>query len=454
MALALLLALVPAAASADVLVDNVDGLTLDAQGRVERFTGLLVGDDGRIEQVLHRGEKRPGKVDYLVDGKGRVLIPGLIDSHVRLMDLGFSLFTRAPVDPARADAARPGQPRPEDRDQALAEAQQALLARGVTTVADMGTTIEDWQAYRRAGDLGTLRLRIVAYAAGVDAMVLIGGPGPTPWLYADRLRLSGLYLALDGALASRAAALKAPYADAPTLRAALRLNETQLKNLMSRAAMDRFQVAVDAHGDKAVAGVLDAIGELAETYKGERRWRIEGAEAIDPADLARIAASGAIFALQPQALSPAEAEARLGPARLAGAQAWKSLADAGGKGLAFGSGAPDRAADPLAGMATAITRQDAAGQPFGGWQAQERLTREAALAAYTTEAARAAFAEGRIGRLAKGQRADFLLVDADPLLASPTDLRGIRVLQTWVGGALAWQAGNAAAKPAEEQAGR
>ncbi len=454
LALALLATMAPAPVLADVLVDNVDGLTLDAQGKVERFTGLLVGDDGRIEQVLHRGEKRPGKVDYLVDGKGRVLIPGLIDSHVRLMDLGFSLFTRTPVEPAKIDAARPGQPRPEDRDVALAEAQQALLARGVTTVVDMGTTIEDWQAYRRAGDLGTLRLRIISYAAGVDAMVLIGGPGPSPWLYADRLRLAGLFLTLDGPLASRSAALKAPYADAPTVRGTARLNETQLKNLMSRAAMDGFQVAVNANGDKAVASVLDAIGELAETYKGERRWRIEGAHVVDPADLPRIAANGAVIGLQPQALAPTEAEARLGPARLAGVEAWKSLADASGKGLAFGSGAPDRAAGPFAAMATAITRQDAGGQPFGGWQAQERLTREAALAAFTTDAARASFAEGRIGRLAKGQRADFLLLDADPLLAGPADLRAIKVLQTWVGGSLAWQAQDTAAKPAGDATGR
>ena len=56
----------------------------------------------------------------------------------------------------------------------------------------MGTTIEDWQAYRRAADSGRLRLRIVAYAKGIDDMALIGGPGPSPWLYDDRLKLNGV----------------------------------------------------------------------------------------------------------------------------------------------------------------------------------------------------------------------------------------------------------------------
>jgi predicted amidohydrolase YtcJ len=431
----LLLAL-NAPAHADTLIDNVNGLTLDRDGKVERFTGLLVGDDGRIAQVLQRSDKRPGKVDYKLDGKGRAVIPGLIDSHVRLMDLGLSLLT---------DAHPDAQPRPEDRDQALLKAQQLLFARGVTAVADMGTTIEDWQTYRRAGDLGALKLRIMAYAQGIEAMILIGGPGPTPWLYDDRLRLAGVKLTLDGTLSSRTAALKAPYVDAPASNGALRLSDTQLKNMMSRAAMDNFQPAVEADGDKAVAAVLDALGELSDTYKGDRRWRIEGAEVIDPADLPRFKDKGIVAAMEPrqEAADSAVAEARLGPTRLAGAYAWKSLADAGAT-LAFGSGAPSAPPEPFAGMATAITRQplpDGSGtQPAGGWQTQEAVTREAALAAWTVNAAWAAFAEGHFGRLERGQRADFLLIDGDPLLATPADLRAMRVLQTWVGGKLVYQA--------------
>ncbi|MBV1689159.1 amidohydrolase family protein [Novosphingobium sp. G106] len=409
-------------------------MSLDRDGKVEHFTGLLVGNDGRIEQVFQRSDKRPGKVDFKVDGKGRVVIPGLIDSHVQLMPFGLSLLTEVKPN---------AQPRPEDRDQALAKAQQALLALGITAVADMGTTIEDWQTYRRAGDLGTLNLRIMAYAEGVDAMILIGGPGQTPWLYDDRLRLNGVRLTLDGPLLSRGAALKVPYADAPTSKVTLRLNDTQLRNLMSRAAMDHFQVAIDASGDRASNTVLGALDEMADTYKGDRRWRIEQAEAFDPADLPRLKDRGVIASMQPQQamLGSAVADARLGPARVASAYAWKSLAGAGAS-LAFGSGAgtPGATVEPFPTIGYAITRQSADGQPFGGWQAQERLTREAALAAYTAGAAYAGFAEGHFGRLTKGERADFLLIDSDPLLATPAELRAMRVLQTWVGGKLVYQA--------------
>ena len=84
------------------------------------------------------------------------------------------------------------EPRAVDRDTALQEAQKILLSQGVTAAADMGTTLADWQTYRRAGDTGQLRIRIMAYAAGIDAMEVIGGTGPTPWLYEDRLRLNGV----------------------------------------------------------------------------------------------------------------------------------------------------------------------------------------------------------------------------------------------------------------------
>ena len=332
-------------------------------------------------------------------------------------------------------------PRPEDRDTAFATAQQILFKRGVTAVADMGTNIEDWQAFRRAGDANRLYVRVMAYAAGPEQMVLIGGPGPSPWLYQDRLRLNGVKLYLDGALGSRGAWLKAPYADAPGTKGLPQLSQTQLGNMMSRAAMDGFQVAVHAIGDEANATVIGAINDLSATYKGDRRWRVEHAQIVDPKDFARFASSGAIASVQPvhQTSDRLMAEARLGPDRLAGAYAWKSLKTAGVR-LAFGSDAPVETADPWAGLAAAISRQGPDDQPAGGWQPQERLSPAQALAAYTADAAYAGFAEQRFGRLAPGQRADFVLIDTDPLTANATQIRATKVLETWIGGGRVWSA--------------
>ena len=531
-----------APAFADTLVDNVDGVTLDAGNALDHFNGFVIDNDGKVKLVLHRGDKRP-KADYLLDGKGQFLMPGLIDSHAHVMQVGLAAMTldltdtrslaealakigayakahpdrpwilgrgwnqelwpekrfptaaeldavvpdrpvwlervdghagwanskaltmagvsAATKDPAggRIERVAPGgkpsgvlvdaattlvdkvvpPPRPEDRDYAFSLSQNILFSRGVTAAADMGTTIQDWQTYRRAGDLGTLNLRIMCYASGVDNMVLIAGPKPTPWLYQDRLRLGGVKLYADGALGSRGASLKLAYADAPGTKGLRITTDTQLKNLMSRAALDHFQVAVHAIGDEANAAVLSAIEDLAPTYGGDRRWRIEHAQIVDPADIVRFGKNGIIASMQPvhQTSDRLMAQARLGPSRLAGAYAWHSMLAAGAK-LVFGSDAPVELADPFAGMAAAISRVGPDGEPAGGWQPQERVSREVALAAYTVNGAYAGFADGRFGRIAPGERADFLFIDRDPMLASPRELAQTRVLQVFIGGRLVW----------------
>ncbi len=545
---ALALALgIAAPAAADTLVDNVQGMTIDEDGRVGRFTGLWIDDDGRIKMVLKRGDRRPSGVDYLLDGKGQYVIPGMIDSHTHVMAMGFAAMTldlsgtvsladaqariaafaaenpgnrwiigtgwnqekwglgRFPTaaeldevvpdrpvwleradkhagwantaaiklagvtaankDPAGgrieriAGTRQPSgifvdsakdlvtvnmpQPRPEDRDLALLEAQAILLRSGVTAVADMGTSIEDWQSFRRAGDAGSLKVRIMSYAAGVEAMELIGGPGPSAWLYEDKLRLNGVKLSLDGALGSRGAWLKEPYSDDPGNVGLPFMNSSQLRNLISRAALDKFQVAIHAIGDAANSEVLSAIEDMSGTYRGDRRWRIEHAQIVDPAELALFGKHGIIASVQPvhQTSDRIMAEARLGQNRISGAYAWNSIAAAGAP-LAFGSDAPVESVDPFAGLATAFTRIDANEQPFGGWQPQERVTREQALTAFTYGGAFAGFAEGKFGRLLEGERADFLLVDRDPIMASPAEIREIKVLQTWVGGDRVYDSAN------------
>lgn len=345
------------------------------------------------------------------------------------VDAAQSLFEKA--------VPKPG---PKDMTAAFLKAQQILLGYGVTATADMGASVDDWMTYRRMGDAGALRIRIMVYGHGIDATTAIGGTGPTPWLYDDRLRLEGVKLYADGALGSRGAWLKAPYADAPGQKGLGFLTDDQLQNYMSRASMDGYQVAVHAIGDRANQQVLDAIGELAQTYKGDRRWRIEHAQIVDPADLTRFGQNGIVASMQPvHATSDRTmAEARLGQARLAGAYAWKSMLANGAK-LAFGSDFPVEKPDPWAGWAAAFTRTDAAGEPFGGWHPEEAVTREQAWWAYTGGAAYAGFAEGKFGILAPGQRADFLIVDRDPSLASPADLRATKVIETWIGGQKAWE---------------
>ena len=528
-ALALFILATPALA--DGWVDNVNGITLDANGKVVRFNGLTITAEGKIGKLLNQGDKPPVKPDWRLDGKGRTLLPGLIDAHGHVMGLGYSALTldlttatsladaKAKIAdyakrypdrrwilgrgwnqeqwglgrfPTAADLDGLGDGRPiwlervdghagwanaaamrvagitpatksppggriengifvdaaselvqkvvpaplsKENDLAFLKAQETLVALGITAIADMGTTIADWNTFRRAGDGGRLQIRIFSYAAGIEPILTIAGGEPTPWLYGDRLRMGGVKIYSDGALGSRGACLKKPYADAPTQTGLCFLDDAKLRNLMTRAAMDGFQTAVHAIGDKANAQVLDAIDDLAPTFKGDRRWRIEHAQIVDPLDIPRFARNGTIASMQPvhQTSDRTMAEARLDPPRLAGAYAWASMLKAGSR-LAFGSDVPVESANPFPGLAAAFTREDAKGEPFGGWQPQERITREQALAGFTTGAAYASFAEDKIGRLAPGLRADFILVDTDPLLATPAAVRATTVDETWIGG--------------------
>lgn len=524
-------------AQADSLIENVNGMTLNADGKVIRFAAMVIDDDGRVKELLDRKDKRPKNVDFQLDGKGKTLIPGFVDAHGHVMGMGFAALTldlsdtkslaeaqealreyaakypnrpwiigsgwnqetwglgRFPTS-AELDAIIPDRPvylervdghaawvnsagmkaagvtaatkapsggaiekaggkptgifvdnaqnlftgsipapRPVENDLALMKAQEILLSQGVTTIADMGTTMQHWQSFRRAGDKGQLKVRIISYASEIDNMIAIGGPGPSPWLYEDHLKLAGVKLYIDGALGSRGALLKQPYADKASEKGLALLTSAQLKNKMSRAAMDGFQTAVHAIGDQANEELLSAIEELQYTFNGDRRWRIEHAQIVDPIDLPRIARTGTIASMQPvhQTSDRLMAEARLGPDRLDGAYAWRSILESGAK-LAFGTDVPVESSNPFPGLAVAITREDANGQPFGGWLPSEKLSREQAWKAYTIDAAYAAFAEDRFGSLTKGKRADFLIIGEDIMLAAPQAIRNIVVEQTWVGG--------------------
>lgn len=549
-----------APATAQTLIENVNGITLDTRGEVVRFSGLVIGKDGKVARLMLRTEspspaaprpprKSKGKAPaetyaYRLDGGGQTLLPGLIDAHGHVMELGWQQLTldlsdtkslaeaqakiaayaranpqrrwiigrgwnqeswqlgrfptAAELDAAVADRpvwlqrvdghagwansaamaaagvtaatkspvggqiltdkgqpsgifidaaarlvdAHLPQPLTKERDLALARAQSALLALGITSIADMGTSLDDWLTFRRAGDEDWLQVRIFSYAAGTEPMAQITSGEPTPWLYGDRLRMAGVKLYTDGALGSRGAWLKQPYADKAGEKGLQFLDDTKLRNLMSRAAMDGFQLAVHAIGDAANAQVLGAIADLVPSFTGDRRWRIEHAQIVDPADIPRFARLGVIASMQPvhQTSDQLMAEARLGPARLSGAYAWHSMQLAGVR-LAFGSDTPVESPDPFAGLATAFTRQDAKGAPPGGWRPEERVTRSDALAGFTTGAAYASFAETRVGQLTPGFWADFILLDVDPLTATPEALRAAKVSETWVAGSRVWKRG-------------
>lgn len=259
-ALALLIA---APAYADTLIDNVKGLTTTPFGQVVHFAALLIGDDGKVVRTYAEGETIDVRAKYRVDGKGRVMLPGNVFAppvNDSLVHRGLALL--AAENHLTGPLPKPG---PRDRLAAVEAVQNMYLSHGITTVADMNTSVEDWLTYRLSGDQKRLRMRIFAYANGVGPMVVIGQGAATPWLYDDHLRMSGVIL--DG---------RAPQSGAVSV---IKNDDTRLRNEMSLAAFEGFQVAIRTDTPKELTRAQSAITELQQTYE-HAQWRLLGADIV------------------------------------------------------------------------------------------------------------------------------------------------------------------------------
>jgi hypothetical protein len=315
---------------------------------------------------------------------------------------------------------------------------QAALRRcaqvGLTQVHDAGMDLRTFTLLQQWDLAGVLPLRIYAMA---------DGRGPDGDAFLERgtfkgrmLEMKGVKFWMDGALGSRGAALHRPYSDEPS-QSGLVLWEPEALEARVRAFMERgFQVNVHAIGDRANTLTIDLLVRLAgEVAEDPGRHRVEHAQVLRLEDIPRLAKGGLIASMQPTHATSdmAWAEARLGPDRVKGAYAWRSLLAAGAR-LAFGSDFPVEEPDPLHGLYAARTRQDDLGKPEGGWLPEQRLGGEEALAGFTVGAAYASFAEEQRGMLKVGMDADLTALSEDPVTGEPAAVRGAKVLMTVVGG--------------------
>ncbi len=325
---------------------------------------------------------------------------------------------------------------PEGIEQALTLGMRSAVEHGLTGVHDAGVSLAEMQAYQRLAARGALPLRISAMADGDGAaLAWICREG----LYrhpSGRLQMRAVKLYADGALGSRGAAMLADYSDDAGNRGLLLTKRTALAKIIGKAKGCEVQVATHAIGDHGNREVLDAY---AEAWRGEKdpghRWRIEHAQVLSAEDLPRLALLGVIASVQPtHATSDMPwAEDRVGPDRIQGSYAWRKLRDSGAR-LALGSDFPVESVDPRLGLYSATTRSDGEGQPFGGWRPQEKLTAFEALRGFTLDAAFAGFAESAVGSLEVGKRADFVILEQDPLAIEPRALRALDVRATYVDG--------------------
>lgn len=290
-----------------------------------------------------------------------------------------------------------------------------------------------------------LRLHEAISGPGEDAQQLLAG-GVARKPCDDRLTVRTIKLYMDGALGSRGAALRAPYSDAPRSTGLLLNTEVQLFPVLTEALRRGIQIETHAIGDRANRLVLDlyerAFKEVPRDARAvaEPRWRVEHAQILDPADLPRFTSLGVIASMQPShAISDLYfAPARLGPERLKGAYAWRSLIDSGAI-VAAGTDAPVERGDPIQEFYAATVRRSLDGFADDNWHREERVSRAAALRMLTSAPAYAAFEDQDRGTLEVGKLADFTVLSQDLMTVPEERILATRVVMTVIGGEIAFR---------------
>jgi len=329
-----------------------------------------------------------------------------------------------------------------DRMKALEAGAAKYTSLGWTQLHNAGTPWSETELLCKLYQSGQVKLRV--YNA-------IGGPDPD----ADRLLKQGasldgcggrltvrtIKLYIDGALGSRGAALLEPYSDSPSSRG-LFVNEPEsLYPILTQALERGIQIETHAIGDRGNRVTLDlyekAFNAVPESRRAiaKPRWRIEHAQVISPQDIPRFAKLGVIASMQPShAIGDLYfAPARLGPERLKGAYAWKSLLDSGATVVA-GSDAPVEIGDPRIEFYAAVARRSLDGHAGDDWHLEERVSREQALRMLTLWAAFAAFQEKERGSIEVGKQADFSVFSADLMRIPEGEIMGARATLTVIGG--------------------
>jgi len=329
-------------------------------------------------------------------------------------------------------------PNLESKINAAEAALRQAAQNGVTSTHDMAYSTGNLGVYRELLDSRKLTCRIFLYIpiAEVDCFSRLSLKTP---FGNDLLKIGGLKAFVDGSLGSSTALFFEPYTDDPRVSgifAADMFPEGIMEQRIRAADAAGLQVAVHAIGDKANAVLLDIFEKvIAQNGPRDRRWRIEHAQHLRPADMERMARLGILAAVQPyHAIDDGRwAERKIGPERCRTTYAFRSLLDKGVR-IAAGSDWTVAPLDPLAGIYAAVTRRTTDGKNPDGWYPEQKISLEEALRAYTTEGAYAEFAEGSKGAIKEGFLADLVVLDRNLFEISPEEISDVRVKMTLVGG--------------------
>jgi predicted amidohydrolase YtcJ len=316
------------------------------------------------------------------------------------------------------------------------------LRLGWTQIQDPGQTWAHVERLRRLYGEGKIKLRIyqAIRGPGPDADRLIA-QGASIGEFEGRLTIRTIKAYVDGALGSRGALLLAPYSDAPTVQGLLVTDLDAFRPMLAAALRRGIQVETHAIGDSANRLLLnlyaDAFKAVPEAERGVKqpRWRDEHAQVLAPAEIGRFAQIGVIPSMQPShAIGDLFfAPSRLGPQRLRGTYAWRSLLRTGVV-IPAGSDAPVELGEPMIEFYAAVARKDTSGFQGADWHPEEAVSRPEALKMLTIWPAYAAFEENERGSIEVGKWADLTVLSADIMRIPEHEILTTRCVMTVIGG--------------------
>lgn len=327
---------------------------------------------------------------------------------------------------------------PESDRQALMLAMEACARNGITGFHDAGASRSNIDLFRQFRSAGLLKTRLYVMITGWDRGLIREWYKKGPEIDPKGVTIRSIKLNCDGALGSRGAWLLEPYSDRPDFYGMATLSMDTVLKTSREGLRYGFQVCSHAIGDRANREVLDRYEAAMKEFpdKIDHRFRIEHAQHLHPNDIPRFGKLGVIAAMQAIHLSSDRPWAieRLGEKRIKeGAYMWQSLLKTGAK-VINGSDVPVEPINPIASFYASVTRKTLKGEPAGGYEPEEKMTREQALRSYTLDAAFGAFEEKWKGSLEPGKLADFTIFSRDIMKVDENELLGTEVLRTVVGG--------------------
>jgi predicted amidohydrolase YtcJ len=525
------------------LITNIQGYTINGQN-LESFSAIAFTDD-KIDKIYSAKDALPSSNKItIIDGEGKTLIPGLIDSHGHILSYGLSLLradlvntiseqdainktldyaknntgltwiqgrgwnqtqwpsnafptaesldkhfpdqpvwlervdghagwanstamamagiTKDTVSPDGGEIIKDKNGMPtgvfidnamalinssiapltiKQQKQVLVKAMDSLASFGLTSVHDAGIDTDNLNAFKALSQENAMSIR-------VNAMLYLPSPNWQQTLASGQYRskddmftFNSVKIQADGALGSRGAALIEDYSDHAGHKGLLLNTPKEFENLVDTSMRLGFQVNSHAIGDHANKLVLDTYEKYIKATKtGALRHRVEHAQVLRIEDIPRFAELDVIAAMQATHATSDKnmAQDRLGPDRILGAYAWRKLLDANAV-IAAGSDFPVESPNPFFGLHASITRQDHKNSPQGGWFADEKMTPLESFKSFTLDAAYSGHQENIIGSLAKGKKADFILLDKNLFTIPEQDIWTIKVDKTWVNGKLVYK---------------